>query len=101
MKKINQFFAAGIAVFMILFVVFLAFNATVPAFSTGALTALLAPTSSPVPVPGPAIPLKSIAGLTSLNATVTLNVNGLIDGKPVQGDLTALLTTNDQKKKQG
>ena len=62
------------------------------------LLALLAPTSTPTPPPGDPIPLKSIAGLTSLNATVKLNVNGLINGKRAQGDLTIDLTTNDQGK---
>ncbi|MCJ7511651.1 MAG: hypothetical protein MUO23_01620 [Anaerolineales bacterium] len=44
------------------------------------------------------MPLKSIAGLTSLNATVNLSVNGLVNGQRAQGDLTALVTTNDQGK---
>ena len=55
---------------------------------------------SATPPPGDVIPLESIAGLTSLNATVKLDVNGLIDGKRAQGDLNGLLTTNDQGKSQ-
>ena len=54
--------------------------------------------AQPTPPPGDVIPLEPIAGLTSLNATVKLDVNGLINGKRAQGDLNALLTTNDQKK---
>jgi hypothetical protein len=54
--------------------------------------------SAPTPPPGDPIPLKSIEGLNSLNATVKLDVNGLIDGKKTKGDLNALLASNDQKK---
>ena len=48
--------------------------------------------------PGDVIPLKPIADLTSLNATVKLDVNGLINGERAQGDLNVDLTTNDQEK---
>jgi hypothetical protein len=94
MKTTNRYLSAVIALGVIAIVLFLALDLAGPAFSTTGLTALLAPT----PPPGDPIPLKPIAGLTSLNATVKLDVNGLIDGKRVQGDLNGLLTTNDQKK---
>jgi hypothetical protein len=57
---------------------------------------LLASTVTPAPPAGDVIPLKSILGLTSLNAAVKINANGLINGKRTKGDLTAELTTNNQ-----
>lgn len=69
-----------------------------PAFSTSTLLGLVAPTSTTAPLPGDVIPLKPIADLTSLNATVKLDVNGLINGERAQGDLNVDLTTNDQGK---
>ena len=94
MKTTNRYLSAVIALGVIGIVLFLALDLAGPAFSTAGLTALLAPT----PPPGEPIPLQSLEGLTSLNATVNLDVNGLIDGKRTQGNLTGLLATNDQKK---
>jgi hypothetical protein len=94
MKTTNRYLSAVIALAVIGIVLFLALDLAGPAFSTAGLTALLAPT----PPPGEPIPLQSLEGLTSLNATVNLDVNGLIDGKRTQGNLTGLLATNDQKK---
>jgi hypothetical protein len=95
MKTTKKVLSIGVAIVLIAFVLFLVFSAAGPAFSA-TLSALLAPTSTPPP--GEYIPLRPIAGLTSLNATVTINVNGLINGKRVQGDLNGEVTTNDQKK---
>ncbi len=53
---------------------------------------------TPTPPPGDPIPLKTIDGLTSLNATVNIQVNGLINGKRAQGELKADLTTNDKNQ---
>ena len=94
MKTTNRYLSAVIALAVISIVLFLALDLPGPAFSTSGLTALLAPT----PPPGELIPLQSLEGLKSLNATVNLDVNGLIDGKRTQGNLTGLLATNDQKK---
>jgi hypothetical protein len=61
------------------------------------------PTPTPTATPNPAgdpIPLKPLTDLTSLNATVKISANGTLNGKPVQGDLNADLTANDQKKSQ-
>jgi hypothetical protein len=99
MKKTNQYLSVGVAIVVIALVLFLVLNAVGPAFSA-TITALLAPTNTPTPPPGEVIPLKPIAGLTSLNATVKIDVNGLINGKRAQGDLNAVLTTNDQGKSQ-
>jgi hypothetical protein len=98
MKPSKQVFIAGIALLALGVVIFLAFSVTGPALSKTTLLSLIAPTSAPTPLPGEVIPLKPIDGLTSLNATVRLDVNGLIDGERAQGDLNAELTTNDQGK---
>jgi hypothetical protein len=97
MKTTNKVLSVGIAFIVIALVVFMALDATAPAFSA-TLSSLLAPTATPPP--GEVIPLKPIAGITSLNANATISVDGLINGKRVQGDLNAVLTTNDQKKSQ-
>jgi hypothetical protein len=94
MKTTNRYLAAVIALLVVAIVVFMALDLPGRAFSTEAFAAWLAPT----PPPGDPIPLQSLEGLNSLNATVKLDVNGLIDGKRTQGDLTGLLASNDQKK---
>ena len=96
MKKTNQVLSVGVAMVLIAVVLFLVLSAAAPAFSA-TLSALVA---SSTPPPGDVIPLKPITDLTSLNATVKIDVNGLINGKRAQGDLNAVLTTNDQKKSQ-
>ena len=50
--------------------------------------------------PGAPIPITPLTGVTSLDATVVINVDGTVDGKPTTGDLTAKLTTNDQAMSQ-
>jgi hypothetical protein len=98
MKTTNKVLTGLIAIVTIAVVLYLAFGIAAPAFSTSTLLALIAPRGAPTPPAGEVIPLKPIAGLTSLNATVQLDVNGLINGKRAQGDLNAVLTTNDQGK---
>ena len=98
MKTINKVLSGLIAVLTIALVLYLMLGVAAPAFSTSTLLAFLALSSTPTPPPGEVIPLKPIAGLTSLNATVQLDVNGLINGERAQGDLNAVLTTNDQGK---
>lgn len=96
MKTINKIFALVVAIFLTALVLFLAFSAAAkPAFST-TLSELLLRTNTPTP--GKVIPLKPIDDLDSLNATVNINVNGLINGERVEGDLNAELTTNEQEK---
>ncbi len=76
--------------------------------STPTPTATPEPTDTPTPLPSPTptsaagdvIPLKSLADLTSLNATVKISVDGTLNGKPAQGDLAAQLTTNNQNRSQ-
>ncbi len=98
MKVTKKVLSVGIALVAIAAILLLALGIAAPAFSRSTLLALLAPTNTPTPSPGEVIPLKSIAGLTSLDATVKLDVNGLINGKRTQGDLNAVVTTNDQGK---
>ena len=45
------------------------------------------------------IPLKPIDGLDSLDATVTLVVNGLIKGERAEGDLNGVVTMNGTRSK--
>jgi hypothetical protein len=94
MKTTNRYLSAVIALAVVAIVVFLALDLPGSALRTDAFAPLLAPT----PPPGEPIPLKSLGDLDSLNATVKLDVNGLIDGKRTQGDLTGLLASNNQKK---
>jgi hypothetical protein len=58
------------------------------------------PRPTPTPTVDDVIPLKPLTDLTSLNATVKINVDGTLNGKPALGGLSAQLTTNDQKKSQ-
>jgi hypothetical protein len=92
---IKKVFSIGIAFVLIAFLLFLALSSAGPASSAN-LAALLATTSNPPP--GEVIPLKPITDITSLNAKVQIDVNGLIEGDRVQGDLNAVLTTNDQQE---
>ncbi len=95
MKQANRPTPAGIALIATAVALIVVLTVVVPAFSA-TLTGVVVPASTPTPYPGDVIPLQSIAGLTSLNATVQLEVNGLINGQRAQGDLNALLATNDQ-----
>jgi len=93
MKSINKALSIGVAFVLILSLLILALSAAVPTLSAS-LSALLAATATPPP--GDPIPLKPIADLKSLNATVNIGVNGLINGERAQGDLDVQLTMNDQ-----
>jgi hypothetical protein len=95
MKTINKILSIVVAMGLIAIVLFLALSIAGPVFSAN-FSALLAPTSTPSA--GQTIPLKPIDDLTSLNATVKINVNGLINGERAQGDLNAVVTTNDQEE---
>jgi hypothetical protein len=97
MKTTNTVLSIGVAVVLVMIVLFLALSSAGAVFSA-TLPSLQGATSTPPP--GEVIPLKPIDDLTSLNATVQISVNGLIDGKRAQGDLNALLTTNDEGKSQ-
>ena len=99
MKAMNKYLSIGIAITLITIVLFLGLSTVGPAFSA-TLSALKAPTSTPTAIPGDVIPLKPITGLTSLNATVNIDVNGQINDRRAVGDLTAELATNDQDESQ-
>jgi hypothetical protein len=98
MKTTNRYLSAVIAMMVVAIVVFLALDLPGRAFSLSALSRLVAPAAAPTPPPCQAIPLQSLASLTSANATFKLDVNGLIGDKRTQGDLTGQLATNSQKK---
>ena len=97
MKTRKSALVVGIAVTGI--ILLLALGVAAPAFSKSNMFALLAATGTPTPPAGDVIPLKSISGLTSLNASVKIGANGLINDQRTQGDLTAELTTSDQGSK--
>jgi hypothetical protein len=48
---------------------------------------------------GEPIPLRPLTGLGSLDATATLAVDGMIGGRPAQGQLTADLTLNGKRSR--
>ena len=99
MQQMNKYLSAGVAMVVIALVLLLALGVAAPAFSA-TLTGIFAPAATPTPPAGDIIPLKPIAGLTSLNANVKIEVNGLINGQRAQGELNGVVTTNDQKKSQ-
>jgi hypothetical protein len=100
LQTANRYLSAAIALGVIAMVLFVAAGFAGPAFSTGIHSALLAQGGTPTPPAGEVIPLKPVTGLTSLNATVKIDVNGKMNGKIKQGSLTGVLTTNDQGKSQ-
>jgi hypothetical protein len=95
-KTTKKVLSLAIALAAVAAALFLAFGIAAPAVSRTSLLGLLALTSTPRPPAGEVIPLKPVGELTSLNADVTLAVNGLINGERAQGDLFAELATNDQ-----
>jgi biopolymer transport protein ExbD len=97
MNTTKKIFSIGVAFVLLAFVLFVVFTAAAPAISA-TLHALS--TATRTPPPGEVIPLKPISGLTSLNADVNIQVNGLINGERAKGDLNAVLASNDQKKSQ-
>ena len=100
LKKAKQLLSGRMAMVAIPIVLCLGLAITAPVYSRPTLLGLLAQTSTATPPPGEVIPLKPITELTSLDATVNIDVNGLIDNERAQGDLTAELTTNDQGESQ-
>ena len=98
MKTTKQYLSVGIVLVAISILLVLVFGVATPAISSATFNVLAASTVTPTPPPGDIIPLESISDLTSLNATAWIEVNGLIDGKRTQGNLNALLTTNDQEE---
>ncbi len=96
-KATNQrlYFRIAAAIAIVLAVIA---GVAAPAFAASTSVTSPAPTRTPAPRPAAVIPLRPVAELTSLNATVELDVNGLIDGERAQGDLNLVLMTNDQEE---
>lgn len=95
MKLTKQVLSIGVAGLVLAAVFALAFGFAAPAFSTSPLLARLAALQAPA-APGDPIPLESLANLKSLNATVKLDVNGVINDKRAKDSLNVVLATNDQ-----
>ncbi|MCC7165907.1 MAG: hypothetical protein IT331_25640 [Anaerolineae bacterium] len=102
MKTKNQFIAVGFTIVMLGAILFVAINALAPSLDLSPLQALQSATATPASTApqGDVIPIKPLTELKSLSATVNLGVNGLLDGKRTQGDLKAIVTTNDEDKSQ-
>ena len=96
MKTTKQALSILITVAVIGIILFVLLGLAGPAFSRSPLLALGALIGTATPPPGEVIPLKPIEDLNSLNATVDLYVNGLINGERAQGDLNIVLTMNEQ-----
>ena len=100
MKTRKQYLLAGVGIGAIMVVVFLGIGAAASAFSSGRFAGFSVPGSAPTAALDDVIPLESVSDLTSLNATVKISVNGLIDGERAQGDLTGLLAIDEQGQSQ-
>ncbi len=95
MNNIKRMLSIGVAGVIIVVILSLVLSETTPGISAS-LSALLGKTATPAPSAGQAIPLKPITGLSSLTATAKINVNGLINNENAQGDLNAVIATNNQ-----
>ncbi len=101
MKPRSQILAVGIAIVIVGALVYMGINTLTPSMNTLPLAALQSATRTPVAAPaGDVIPIEPLANLSSLSATVNLSVDGLLDDKRTQGDLNAVVVTNDQDKSQ-
>jgi hypothetical protein len=96
MNSLKKILLISLSAAAIAAMLFLVIGVAAPAFTKSSLLSIAASTTTPTPLPGEAIPLKSIAGLSSLTAQVTIDVNGLINGERAKGDLNAVVATNDQ-----
>lgn len=83
--------AAAIAIVLSMLV-----TVTAPAFAAATTSTSWAPARTPAAPPAAAIPLNSLDDLTSLNATVELDIDGFIAGERARGDLTVVLASNDR-----
>lgn len=92
----------GLTVIVVGAVLFMSINLVTPTLNLSPLLALQSATATPAATvpPGEVIPIKPLTDLKSLSATVNLNVNGLLDNKRTEGNLQAVVTTNDQNKSQ-
>ncbi len=97
MRTMVRNFAYGVAVLAIAVFTLLAVESAGNGFPASALGKFVGPRAAATPPPGDPIPLQSIANLNSLNGTVTLDVNGLIDGERTEGQLNGQLTVSDPK----
>jgi hypothetical protein len=87
MKAIIRNTLMGLAVVALAALTYLAFDFARPgAFITASW---FTQTRTPAPPLGDPIPMKPLTDLTSFESSVTLDVNGLIDGERAAGDLTA------------
>jgi hypothetical protein len=106
MKTNQRFLRAGLMTLLLTATLSTGYylGATSSGSSTVAALAGMVDTKVPTPtvfVPvGAPIPLNSLGDLKSLNATVKIDTNGVMNGKRVQGTLNATVATNGQNKTQ-
>lgn len=89
MKAILRNLVMGLAVVVLAALTYLAFDLARPASTGFTFASWFEQRKTPPPPLGDPIPMKPLSGLTSFESSVTLDVNGLIDGERAQGDLTA------------
>jgi hypothetical protein len=102
MNKKQYMLRVGVVTFLLACMLVLGFFLGATTAGSSAASALaeavksFAPTPTAVPPVGDPIPLKPLSSLTSLDATVNISANGMLNNQRVQGDLTAAVSTNNQ-----
>lgn len=104
--KINQrLLRAGLLTLLLASMLVLGYFLGATTSGSSAVAALAAAVNAMAPTPtavvpvGEPIPLKSLDGLTSLNATVQIDANGMMNGQRTNGSLTATVTTTKDSAK--
>jgi hypothetical protein len=104
--KINQrLLRAGLLTLLLASMLVLGYFLGATTSGSSAVAALAAAVNAMAPTPtavvpvGDPIPLKSLDGLTSLNATVQIDANGMMNGQRTKGSLTATVTTTKDSTK--
>ena len=106
MNKKQRFLRAGLMTFLLASMLSIGYHLGVTSSGPSAVAALAGMVNTKVPTPtvfvpvGVPIPLNSLSELKSLNATVKIDTNGVMNGKRVQGTLNATVATNSQNKTQ-
>jgi hypothetical protein len=104
MKNKQRFLRAGLLTLLLGLMVMLGYilgsinGRPAIAAALAAVAKSFAPTPTVFVPIGDPIPLKPLSSLTSLDATVNISANGLLNGQRAQGDLTATVSTNNQNQ---
>jgi hypothetical protein len=104
MQPNKNYRQVGLMTCLLAFMVVLGFylgrttTGTSVAAAMDAMTRSFAPTPTVFTPVGDPIPLKPLSDLTSIDATVNINANGLLNDQRVKGSLTATVSTNGTDK---